>query len=675
MNHQNKTRKWPRMLAKLGITIFLVVLFHALGAGFRGRIPGADMWAAITLIALLVLLGASIAASFFYNKKFEQMKVRDIHEFTEDRRSRMAADTGREARRLRRACVFAATYLALLAVLSLALCFFSGAAGGSGGTAPVLTLYVLYGIVARFFTEKPKADRSRALPEAQYPLLYQTARKAADSPSADICIFLGAPTPEQECNASITQEGNTIHLLLGPTLLCVLSQEELYQVLRHEFAHIGLAHTSETLQYTKLMDFLAGDDDSTLGIWTSWALRFPLSYLALEGQYYFLLSSRDKETHADEVAGNSGNAAEQASALAKLSTHSLFCFEQEPHTCIYRSETVPEHFATDRVHLFREALRAREADWRVILENQIPARVATHPTFRQRWEALGCCDYTLTPAPEQGDFAAECWAAAAECDRRMREISQENYSKIRQEEYLDHLKIVQDYEAGGTLLPPEDMRPVIYGYYTLAMPDKAEALCDQIIAAYDSPFSTAFAKYWKGILMFSRYDKAGLEYLYQAMEANTNYIDDGLEKIGSFCTMMGLAQELEEYRARALDFMQQLQDHSTGGITAKAKLSPETLPEDWQERILAYILQAGGGKIAQVYLVREQSGEDYSPSSFVLRYTGDASDEQRLDIYDKVFRLLDDWPTDWEFCLYDYQPSMEKPLQRVPGSCIYDAQK
>ena len=39
------------------------------------------------------------------------------------------------------------------------------------------------------------------------------------------------------------------------------------------------------------------------------------------------------------------------------------------------------------------------------------------------------------------------------------------------------------------------------------------------------------------------------------------------------------------------------------------------------------------------------------------------------------FRLLDDWPTDWEFCLYVFEPDMAKVLKKIPGACVYDTQK
>ncbi len=675
---KSKVKLWFLTTAKLLITMLLVILSSCLGVAFKDHIANAHIYYLISLISVIVLIVSSIWASFVFSRKVEQMKIQDIRDLTDKHINRMASNTNRESRKLQQACALSSVYIISLAFSALALCFFSGASGlGTGGT-PVVSMYVVYGIVARFFTKKEKIDYSTALPKEQYPHLYRVAKEAAGGVNnVQIYIFLNPPISDLECNASVSQKGDEVYLNLGPTLLCTLNENELKQILLHEFAHIQHDHIKEFSRYTKLMDYLAGDDEdnSIFDTWTSLAMRFPIKYLSLKGMYYFTLSSHNKESDADEHAASTGDIIDQASALAKVSAYNLFIYEQEPYANVYRTGSIPKHYSTDRIHSFRKALVERESDWRRILENEIPALVASHPTFHQRWEALGNCTYSMKPAPIDGELAKECWAAAQEADRRSAEIQQKDYDQLRQVNYLDHLKTIQNYESENILLPPEEMRPIIYAYYSLGLPEKAEALCDRIITEYENPFSTAFARYWKGTLLLYRYDKSGLNYLYQAMETNSNYIDDGLDKIGHFCTMMGLQQELEEYRSRVVEFMQTAQDRSAGGINAKAKLSKETLPDDWQDKILSYILQISNNMISHVYLVHEQANEEYTPSSFILRYTDDATAEQRDEIYDKVFRLLDDWPTDWDFCLYDYEPSMEKPLSRVHDACIFDTNK
>lgn len=672
---QIKKRNWLKEIVIWLISAICMIGATCLGVVLRSCISFAIGGLIATSCLLVLLVAGSLLALGILNRKLKAANLRSFNEYLDLRRARIQKDEIRDKRGLNRACVLTVLYILLLVLSVLGICFFSGAADVGITTIPVVGMFLLYGLIARLFRKKEKPDYSKALREDEYPELYGLARESAGiGPDVPLYIFPGVPAPAEECNAGVAQEGNAIHLLLGPMLLCVLTKEELRQIIRHEVAHVDLEHTREHTRFARMMDYLVGENAGGIfDIWTSFVLRFPANYLLLKGQFYFMLSSSAKESRADSQAADAGDIYAQACALAKTNAHTLFLYEQEPYTNLYRSETIPEDFSTARIRQFRDQLIRRGDFWREILEKELPSRVASHPTFRQRWEALGNCPYDLEPAPDTGEFARECWAVAAESDRRMMEIGNETYTQLRQEHYLDPLQTVQNYEKDGVLLSPEEMRPVILAYYSLGMPEQAEALCDRLMEENESVFATAFARYWKGVLMLYRYDKAGLELVYQAMETNRNYIEEGLDMIGKFCTMTGLEAELNDYRSRAVDYMQTSRDYSSGGIHRKANLSPEKLPEDWRERILAYILKVANGNIHQVYLVHEVANKDYEPSSFVLRYREGTAEEECGRIYDCIFRLLDDWPTDWEFCLYDYEPSMEKPLAAVAGACIYDA--
>lgn len=671
---QTAKKAWPRRLLAWVSTMVLILCASCCGIFCRDLIARPTIGVGIFLALVLILFFGSLIGGAVMKRRIEARNIQESLDYTESRRDQIQTDLATQTRRFHRICRLSIAYPIALAVSILGLCFFCAAADIGSTALPVVFLFLLYGMVSRLFPERNQCDFSHALPEKDFPLLYRLAREAAGVGSnVTFPIFLGAPTPDQECNASVAQiEGKTC-LLLGPMLLSVLTEDELRQVLRHEMAHVAQEDTAESQAFHRLVRYLGGEDHNSLAILADLALRAPLAWLLFEGQYYFHFSSTQKETHADASAADSGALSQQASALAKIAAHDYFAYEQEPLTNHYRSEEPNTRLVSERIALFREQLAVRQDHWRQLLEQELPSKSATHPTFRQRWDNLGNVPYSLDTAPENTPLAAEARAAVAESERRLGELEPERYRALRKENYLDHLEAIREFEKGGVLLSPEQMRPVIYGYYALGMPKEAENLCDRVMESNDSIFATAFARYWKGTLMLYRYDKGGLTYLYQAMEANRNYIESGLNLIGKFCTMTGQAEELEEYRERFADFLQEKQDFSSGGITLKADLSGETLPEDWQERILTYILEHAKGKLSQIYLVHEKASDSYAPSSFILRFTDDATDEEQEDIYDSVFRLLDDWPVDWEFCLYVYEASMQKPLARIPGACIYDA--
>ena len=669
-------KKWLRTALKWIVTLAAVIGAAALGICFAERIPNAALWHWIAFGALLAAILASPILSAVWTKKRKDSRVTEMVAIRDRRLDRMAADARRELRRLQLATAVTLCYLIFIIVLALAVCFFCGASDIAVGSTTTVAAFSLYGFASRFLRERQKKpDFSQALPCKEFPMLYRMAEEAAGPlvKRNRIHIFVSDNLPDEEGNVGIAHVGKDIWLCCGTMVLGTLEAEELKQVLEHEFAHLEHDDNGHLVRFDRLMQFMAGDEEGFMSTVCDIPFRLPYTFLAYEGSFYFLLSSRQKEMAADDETNDQ---AHMCSALAKIAAHNLFHYEMQAYDCIFRSEEIPTDFATARVNSYRRKLTEREGEWRQILESSIPSKMDTHPTFRQRWESLGACAYTMTPAALDDGYGAECWAAIATCDKERASVEKEKYEEMRRRAYLEPLERVRAYEAEGKLLPPEEMRPIMEAYFTLGQPEKMEALCDEIIATNDSPTATAFSRFWKGFLLLHRYDAAGIDLIYQAIETNRNYTQAGMEEIGKFCTLMGLQEALEEYRRRAVEYFQTQKDwdHSEG-ITARADLSAETLPEGWLEQITGHILASAGEAVTEVYLVHEVNKSGCAMSSFILRFADGTEDEVVDKVYDSTFRLLDDWPTDWEFCLYVFEPDMAKVLKKIPGACVYDTQK
>ena len=676
MNGENKQKtSWLRpvivFLGALGVHI----LFLLIGAGLCHGFSYAGILYNASSALLVILPAGSAAASVIYSRRLKKKNVREMNEQVDQQLKRMEQDVSREWKRLHRACRITAGYVGILLLLCISVSFFYGASSEKGNIyGCILSVFLMTGYVGRISCSHKKAEIAPPLPEKDYPQLYALVREAAGEEwrSKPIHIHVIHDIPDQECNAALALEKKEVSLWIGAVLLCVLDEGELRQVLLHEFAHLDKTDTEQNARFNRIMGFLTKETNVFLAYALDLAFTFPILYLQRNGQLYFLLSSREKESRADRRAALQGDPEKQASALAKIHGHNLFVLEQEPYVNLFVSEQVPQHLMTDRARAFRDALTVRGDAWKHILENEIPSRVDTHPTFRQRWEALGCCNYSFVPASMDTQFARECWKAAETADTERASIPLEQYEEMRRESYLKPLEVIREFEAADKKFSPDELRPVMNAYFQLGMPEKMEALCDSVLAEQESPFAAAFSNHWKGTLLLYRYDKTGIDYLYQAMEANTNYIESGLDRIGSFCTRMGLQQELEEYRQRAPEFLQQIQDRQNDGITSRAKLTQAELPEGWRDQICGFITTVAGDTIEKIYLVQERVSADYQPSAFVLRFREETPDEKVQAVYERVFSLLDDWPVDWEFSLYVFEPGMEKVLEQVEGSCVFE---
>lgn len=676
MNEENKQKPEIGLSVLTHVIAFaLITVAFSLGVMLQGCIPNAAYWRLAVFLTMVLLALISGFTGPLVAKRFSGLSVEEANQEADDRMRRMAMDAQKEWNKVRFLCMITTIYIALLWILCLSLAFFHGVTGDGAKRIGYLLIpfFMLSGLVGRLVHPIEKMENPDALPECDFPQLYALAREvgAQHLANREVSICVMDSIPEQECSAAVVIGKKRIIILLGAVLLCIVDEAELKQVLLHEIAHMHKEQLGQDRYYGRIMSYLTGAPRSVFGGLSNFALGLPTLGLAVEGQFYFLFSNRMKEVKADQTAAENGEMEKQASVLAKIHAHDLYNHEQEPYVNIFTSETVPQHLMTDRAGAYRAALLSRGAAWKEILEHELPSRVATHPTFRQRWEALGCCNYSMEPASLDTPFAQECWAAAGIADARRAAFPQERYAQLRQEAYCTYEEIRNEWESSDREWTPEELREPMIAYFHLGEPDKMETLCDRIINGYDNPFVTAFARYWKGVLLLSRYDSSGLDYLYQAMEANTNYIEDGLERIGRYCTQMGLQEELDEYRRRAPDYLQTKKDRQSEGIVTGAKLSREELPEGWLDRIREYILNVGGETVQEIYLVKHRITDDYAPSAFVIRFTADAPQDTAEETYNKTFALLDDWPEDWEFSLYVYEDDMKKPLSTVAESCIY----
>jgi hypothetical protein len=173
-------------------------------------------------------------------------------------------------------------------------------------------------------------------------------------------------------------------------------------------------------------------------------------------------------------------------------------------------------------------------------------------------------------------------------------------------------------------------------------------------------------------MMLYRYDEAGIDLIYHALEGNHNYLEEGLDIIGSFCCMTGREQQLLDYRARAEQLAQKNKDEysETGFLSKNDKLSRDEMPPEMLEEILSYIRSVDEDIIQNIYLVRKTVSETFFTSAFVIHFYG-GTDAQRDEIMYKIFRYLDTYPVDWQFSLFDYFECSQIKFDKIEGSLVY----
>ena len=200
--------------------------------------------------------------------------------------------------------------------------------------------------------------------------------------------------------------------------------------------------------------------------------------------------------------------------------------------------------------------------------------------------------------------------------------------------------------------------------------EEALSFCDRVIRELP-PEISAYAYFTKGRILIRRYDERAIELIYQAIENNSNLIQNGLDEIGYFCCLIGNRAELERYRKMADELMQKNEDEyrQLGILTPSDQLEREELPDGKLDTILSYIHSVDENQIQHIWLVRKILPTGMASSVFIVQFKKECPPDQQEEIYQKLFCYLDTLD-DRCYSLILYDKLMCKNFKKVKGSCV-----
>lgn len=664
--------KLPTIL-RFSAAFALTIAFYCLGTVLKLKLPesGLDIISAVFFVCFalfFVLLAVNYFGSRQYNKRKNGAGVQEIQQYFMDRRSEAVTELHKALGRVHRLRILFSCYSVLIFVIAAVICIGFSISDLSG--AAIFPLYIFYGLCCRIHPlEKP--DFSNCADPSDYPRLHALAHKAADELGirGDIRIFLTG-----RCNAGIGKIRKTYTLEIGVILLDILSEDELYQVLLHEFAHMA-SDSCSTEAEERLFRFISDDtDESSLSMYVNLLFLLPEAVFGFEYYTYLAAASIAFEEIADKSVIDHGNTKLMANALAKLYYYDLFDADNLISEHYYAPEEMRRDVVSFLCRAFRQAVPAHEAQWHRMMENEIEPRNASHPILRNRLASIGESDFTVIFPDSTGEYRAECARALDEVNTLIYENSKDDYARLREENYLRPLRIVEDWKARGEPLKDEENRTVLDALSSLCRFEELEALCDRIISGSANMNATALARFYKARLLMERYDRGGISLMYEAMEINTDFIEPGLDIIGTFCCRMGLSEELEDYRRKAVELVQLQRDKYSQGdsLEPSDRLAEEMLPAEIKSEIINFILNVGEDKICRIYTLRKLVDDELFYCPFVIEFDPDADGETIGRIMQRIFDYLDTRPEEAHYTLFVYAGGPAAAADKVKNSCIYN---
>jgi hypothetical protein len=282
---------------------------------------------------------------------------------------------------------------------------------------------------------------------------------------------------------------------------------------------------------------------------------------------------------------------------------------------------------------------------------------------------LGVSEIQTVSTISSKEFISEGKKSLEFCDSLWQKYNKELFEEHRKE-YIKSVETVEKWRKNGCPVIMEEYRFIVQALRHIGNNVEAMTLCDRVIEELTETEAN-FAYYLKGNYLIHKYDSSGIQYIYKSM-SNHNYIDEGLDMIGHFCCLMGMQEELESYREKAIELIQKQMDEFSklGELTPKDNLSTETLPNGMLEEILQFISKIEEGNIEKIYLVKKTISENFSTSVFVIKFTQESDPTKNDEIMDKIFNYLDTF-SDKQFSLFDYLNVRSVKLDEIPSSVVY----
>lgn len=570
------------VLAYIPIGI-LMLLMSVLGAVFQSKTWNIEIFCTIKIceIVALVLPPALLVIGIYqkkcYQKKWDQGTFAKERQFLIEQRSKAQDVTEQQLKVLPKIRKSADNRARLLIACSVIGAISAGIIGNAV-VYIIVAIYMEMGLSRLCFRKEsdPFILGDNDLSKEKYPYLYQMAERARDALhcSGDIVI-----TVTGECNIGIKKVAGYYNIELGVMLAGIESEDELFAMFLHEFAHMKEEEQDGSgIEYEYRNWLLYGMVESNLQAITEWMFLYQDTRYQCEFELYEYASSLMKELKADQSMASVRRAA--ASGLLKLFYFDVFSWEEQGNNFdpLYAPKQLSSHFVTEQIHYWQQQLSKREIDWRNLMEHELPAQSDSHPTTKMRLDALWITSYQL-----------------------VKDTSCDAYRK------------------------------------------EQKAVCELMD-----------------------------ELIYQAIENNSNLIQNGLDEIGYFCCLIGNRAELERYRKMADELMQKNEDEyrQLGILTPSDQLEREELPDGKLDTILSYIHSVDEKQIQHIWLVRKILPTGMASSVFIVQFKKECPPDQQEEIYQKLFCYLDTLD-DRCYSLILYDRLMCKNFKKVKGSCVY----
>lgn len=602
--------------------------------------PLATLWKVLAIVCAVCMVGICIAnliADHRQVDRYVKMTERQRRDYGLRVKEEIERDYKAAVRRVWASVVCGYVYLGIFVVLCMIGIACLTALGVTG--AIVAFAIPVLGLFMRLFAKTEEYVPEFGLNKGEYPLLYAIAYKAqrAVGSRGKVVIHLD---DSLEVSVGVSETHGYVYIWISPIFYAISTDEELYAAFLHEFGHIKNHDTRRSRRFYWQKAFWLRDE--SLG--SSLFISFIATVIGKKIYEYEWISARYYEKSADLQVRQFGMEQPFINAVAKVEELSIYfnMFRRETmYDCLAAEKPVSDYVSLELATY--EVYRVKWAEiWNQILTNRLAALVDSHPSLRQRMEALGVKAYDASQRETKPDACAERKKMLELADRKNMKSLADGYEELRQEDYLKPKSIMEEYckaESEGTQMPLTRLKDCPKAFYGIDN-ERALKISEELIA---QNYYASIGHFTLGQLFYHRMDSRCMQEFRAAMSEKPDMYEDCLERMANFALRTGDEELISQYREESVDLAQQAKDilKATNWFSKKAPLRQSALSQELIEGLCQRV-KAQGNAVRSLYVA--DYGKEITVTAVVIDTSVPAQGKRWNEIFDDVIDYLNAFP-------------------------------
>lgn len=402
-------------------------------------------------------------------------------------------------------------------------------------------------IILKSLYIKLEAPNEVTLNREEHPQLFKVIDSAIEMTKApkldEICIL-------DDENIGVTcllngfgANGKNV-LVIGIKALKVLSEEELKAAIIHELAHIYNEDTKVSSKISRRLTrwneivYRVDEGDNIIKM----ILLLPFAKFYIEKlERYLDAMSQTKELLADKEVAKYMSVEIYAKATMKLEIMEEFLANPYSKLEIRSSDEAPKKYFTTLFEDFESELTNRKEQWMTQIKKRISSIYDTHPSFKERMEALGIEDfnYDINFNDQSDDFKKEIDTLIEIKNKQWHKYWSNQWEEVTKE-YKEQLEIIKNYKD------TDDIEKIMeYGEALEDLGEYEKALdFYKDIASKDK--ECAIAMYKVGQIMLMNNDEEGIEFIEKSVELDGSFFISDMGIITEYFLDNGMKEKIDE---------------------------------------------------------------------------------------------------------------------------------